>query len=110
MTQNHAGNRVGSIPTGGTKIPLAIVRGIFCIFFLAIFISTLLINNPFSPQNSKGDLRGGFSICIFVSLYIYSKRIITALRLSIADKPAVYVISFDTSCACLPIQSDIPHI
>ena len=38
MTQNHAGNRVGSIPTGGTKIPIAFAIGIFLYIFSHLVI------------------------------------------------------------------------
>ena len=57
MTQNHAGNRVGSIPTGGTKIPIAFAIGIFYIFsliFLLSFLSMLYkINIPVNPMDTE---------------------------------------------------------
>ena len=57
MTQNHAGNRVGSIPTGGTKIPIANAIGIFYIFsliFLLSFLSMLYkINIPVNPMDTE---------------------------------------------------------
>ena len=57
MTQNHADNRVGSIPTGGTKIPIANAIGIFYIFsliFLLSFLSMLYkINIPVNPMDTE---------------------------------------------------------
>ena len=44
MTQNHAGNRVGSIPTGGTKIPIAFAIGIFLYIFSHLVIIFFFIN------------------------------------------------------------------
>ena len=58
MTQNHAGNRVGSIPTGGTKIPIAFEIGIFLYIFshlvIIFFLSMLYkINIPVNPIDTK---------------------------------------------------------
>lgn len=58
MTQNHAGNRVGSIPTGGTKIPIAFAIGIFLYIFshlvIIFFLSMLYkINIPVNPIDTK---------------------------------------------------------
>ena len=58
MTQNHAGNRVGSIPTGGTKIPIAFAIGIFLYIFshlvIIFFLSMLYkINIPVNPMDTE---------------------------------------------------------
>ena len=58
MTQNHAGNRVCSIPTGGTKIPIAFAIGIFLYIFshlvIIFFLSMLYkINIPVNPIDTK---------------------------------------------------------
>ena len=58
MTQNHAGNRVGSIPTGGTKIHIAFAICIFLYIFshlvIIFFLSMLYkINIPVNPIDTK---------------------------------------------------------
>ena len=43
MTQNLVGNRVGSIPTGGTKIPIVFAIGIFLSIFPYIIGNGIII-------------------------------------------------------------------